>query len=47
MQGRNGEGGRNGMRGMTVERKDLLMEFDVSRNKNGTGGEIIKLVSLV
>ena len=47
MQGRNGEGGRNGMRRMTVERKDLLMEFHVSRNKNDIDGEIMKLVSLV
>ena len=30
-----------------MERKDSLMEFQVSRNKNGTGGEIIKLVSLL
>ena len=43
IQGRNREGGRNGMRRMTVEWKDLLM----SENKNGTGGEIIKLVSLL
>ena len=30
-----------------MERKDLLMEFHVSRNKNGTGEEIINLVSLL
>ena len=30
-----------------MEQKELLMEFHISRNKNGSGGEIIKLVSLL